>query len=133
MSADYEVGYGRPPRHSRFRKGRSGNPKGRPKGARNFATELHEALGETMLVRQGGVERRVTRRGAVLLSMLDKALKGDVRAAGLLIGMEQRSEMAKEGISEEALSDDEAEVLEAFSTRLRAQLLRGPDDEEPGR
>ncbi len=131
MSADDKVGYGRPPRHSRFQKGQSGNPKGRPKGVRNFATELHEALGQTVLVREGGAERRVTRRGAVVLSLLAKALKGDVRAASLLISIEQRTDLSKGAAPDEALSADEAEVLEGFEARLRERLLRGSDGEEP--
>ena len=43
---DYEVGYGKPPRHTRFVKGRSGNPRGKPPGAKNFTTLLNEALDE---------------------------------------------------------------------------------------
>jgi hypothetical protein len=132
VSADYKVGYGRPPQHSRFRKGRSGNPKGRPKGARNFATEVQEALSETMLVREGSTERRVTRRGAVVLSLLAKALKGDVRAASLLVGIEGQAELSKTVAPDEALSADEAEVLEGLKARIREQLLHEPDDGEPG-
>ena len=45
-TGDYEVGYGKPPRHSRFVKGQSGNPRGRPAGAKNFTTLLEEALNE---------------------------------------------------------------------------------------
>jgi hypothetical protein len=130
MSADYEVGYCRPPQHSRFQKGQSGNPRGRPKGARNFATELQEALDETMVVRQGGAERRISRRGGVVLSLLDKALKGNVAAARVVIDLE-RSDPAKGVIPDDALSTDETEVLEAFKRRLREQL-REPKDEEPG-
>jgi hypothetical protein len=133
MPADYEVGYGRPPSHTRFQKGRSGNPKGRPKGARNFGTELQEALGQTVLVREGGVARRVTRRGAVVLSLLAKALKGDVRAAALLIAAEQRADAAKQGAPDgEALSADEAEVMAGFEARLRERLRREQGAENPG-
>lgn len=133
MPADYEVGYGRPPSHTRFQKGRSGNPKGRPKGARNFGTELQEALGQTVLVREGGVARRVTRRGAVVLSLLAKALKGDVRAAALLIAAEQRADAAKQGAPDgEALSAEEAEVMAGFEARLRQRLRREQGAENPG-
>lgn len=133
MPADYEVGYGRPPSHARFQKGRSGNPKGRPKGARNFGTELKEALGQKVLVREGGVARRVTRRGAVVLSLLAKALKGDVRAAALLLAAEQRADAAKQGApDDEALSAEEAEVMAGFEARLRRRLRREQGAENPG-
>ena len=133
MPADYEVGYGRPPNHTRFQKGRSGNPKGRPKGARNFGTVLQEALDQTVLVREDGVARRVTRRGAVVLSLLAKALKGDVRAAALLIAAEQRADAAKQGApDDEALSAEEAEVMAGFEARLRQRLRREQGAEGSG-
>ena len=49
----YTIGYGKPPEHSRFQKGQSGNKKGRPKGARNLKTETIEELSETVTVRIG--------------------------------------------------------------------------------
>jgi hypothetical protein len=74
------VGYRNPPRDSRFRKGQSGNPKGRPRGRR---TELpYEAvLGQEVIVRENGRERRVTAAEAFILHLTKLGLEGDSAAA----------------------------------------------------
>src|SRR6266581_1429571 len=58
---DYEVGYGKPPRHSRFVKGQSGNPRGRPPGAKNLVTLLNKALNELVIVTEDGGRRKITK------------------------------------------------------------------------
>ena len=80
MSTEYEVGYGKPPLHSRFRPGQSGNPRGRPKGALGLKATLRKVLGQTVTVREGKLVRRVTRLEAVLLSLIARAMKGDAKA-----------------------------------------------------
>ena len=54
MSDEYEVGHGKPPKHTQFKPGESGNPKGRPKGTKNLATDLSEELAEMIVVNEGG-------------------------------------------------------------------------------
>ncbi len=76
-----EVGYGKPPKATRFRPGQSGNPRGRPKGARGIAKVLDEALSQEVRVTEGGQTVRITKREALILSLITKALKGDMRAA----------------------------------------------------
>jgi hypothetical protein len=61
----YDVGYGKPPRHSRFKKGRSGNPHGRPQGSRNMSTLLDRALNEQVVVSENGKRKTITKRDAV--------------------------------------------------------------------
>jgi hypothetical protein len=70
------VGYGRPPKASRFRKGQSGNPRGRPKGSRR-GVPYQAALGQTVVVRENGVDRRLTAAEAFLLQLAKKGLRGD--------------------------------------------------------
>ena len=79
------IGYGKPPEAYRFQPGQSGNPKGRPKGARGVATIVNEALDETIRVSEGGRPREMKKREAILAAMIAKAIKGDVRAAGLVV------------------------------------------------
>ena len=69
MPGDYEVGYKRPPSHTRFEKGRSGNPRGRPKGTLNLATDLAEELGEMIEVRENGAVRRISKQRAMVKSL----------------------------------------------------------------
>jgi len=74
------VGYGRPPLASRFRKGQSGNPRGRPRGSRS-AAPYESVLGQTVTIREDGVERRVTAAEAFLLHITKRGLEGDGPAA----------------------------------------------------
>jgi hypothetical protein len=128
MSGD-EVGYKKPPRHSRFRKGRSGNPRGRPRQARNLMTDLHEELQQRITVREAGTERRISRQRAVVMRLLDKALKGELGAIIKLLDLVLRQEAAagSSGEPDAPLLAEEWEVL----TDLRARLLRQPSDSLP--
>ena len=75
MGRDYKVGRGRPPRGSQFKKGHSGNPKGRPKGSRNIATILTRMLDESHVMPDG---KRLTLREVVLSRQIRKAAEGSL-------------------------------------------------------
>jgi hypothetical protein len=79
------IGYGKPPRHTRFKKGQSGNPTGRPKGTPNFATALERALGEQVVVNEGGQRRTVSKLEATVTQLVNKATMGDPRATKQLL------------------------------------------------
>ena len=117
---DYEVGYGKPPKHTRFQPGQSGNPRGRPKGTKNLKTDLMEELGEKILVREGDHARQVSKQRAMVKALLARALKGDVRAANLLLSMMMRLLDTGEGAPEEVedLHPDELEILEAYKKQI---------------
>ena len=89
---DYDVGYGKPPRHAGFQKGRSGNPKGRPKDSKNFATLLGQALDEKVSVTQDGRRRRVTKRELVAKQLVNKSASADLRAIKQLVDIVERVE-----------------------------------------
>src|SRR5215471_3804690 len=79
------VGYGKPPEATRFRPGRSGNPNGRPKGARNSSILLNQALDKKVTVKEGGRQRTITKREAAFTQLANKAAAGDKRAIQLLM------------------------------------------------
>jgi hypothetical protein len=81
----FEVGYGKPPKHTRFVKGKSGNPKGRGKGVRNFATEIQEELNTRVAITENGKRKTITKRKAVAKQLVNKAASGDQKAIPVLL------------------------------------------------
>jgi uncharacterized protein DUF5681 len=82
---DKMVGYGRPPAATRFQKGQSGNPKGRPKGRKSVGKILRDALHRTIEVRDADRVRTMSKIEAVIEVTLNKALKGDHRSFAKLM------------------------------------------------
>ena len=124
MSDDgYEVGYKRPPRHTQFQKGRSGNPNGRSKGTRNLKTDLREELAESIVIREGGRQRRISKQQAIIKTLVAKAAKGDMKATAILVGLVQRAFGLDEatGDEPEPLNAEEQELFDL----LRMRLLQG--------
>jgi len=86
-NGEYEVGYGKPPRHTRFKKGQSGNPQGRPKGSENLTTLLGEALNEPVIVAENGGRRKITMREAIIKQLVKRSATADLRAIKILLDM----------------------------------------------
>lgn len=76
----YQVGYGRPPKHTQFKKGQSGNPKGRPKARMKGATDPAKLLGEPVRVKTGDKVRQMLPFEASVRQMARKALDNDLQA-----------------------------------------------------
>src|SRR5262249_38689291 len=81
----YDIGYRKPPKSTRFVKGRPGNPKGRPKGSHNLETQLRAELQRKITVTEGGRSRTMTRQEALIRRLTSSALQGDHKAASLLL------------------------------------------------
>ena len=88
----YDIGYGKPPEKSRFKKGETGNPKGRPKGTRNLASLLNAALDEKVIVNENGRKRKVTKLEASLKQVVNRATTGDLPSMRLLLQLVSTAE-----------------------------------------
>jgi hypothetical protein len=110
----YNVGYGNPPMHSRFRPGQSGNPAGRGKGVRNFATDVKRMLSTPVKVKEGGRSRTRSTQEAVLMVLREKALHSDTRGLERMLALGMRyNDEADIGPALELAPDDEA-ILAAY-------------------
>lgn len=130
-TASYEVGYGKPPKASQFRKGESGNPRGRPRGRRNLATELHLALSETVVVTEHGKRKRLTKRTVICRQLANRSAAGDLAALRLLLPLLAQAEAAEANAAEpQAPLDPELErtLTRALFARL-AGLQESPEQE----
>jgi hypothetical protein len=124
-TADYEVGYGKPPRHAGFQKGRSGNPKGRPKGSKNLATLLTEALDEKVQVTEDGKRRRVTKRELVIKQLVNKSASADLRAIKQLTDIVERAERRAGDSQAAPPTQDFTAADEEVIAELRKRIERG--------
>jgi hypothetical protein len=118
------VGYKRPPREHQFRPGQSGNPSGRPKGARNFRSELREELSEVVTVRDGDREIEVSKQRALIKSLVAAAIDGNQRAAASVLAMCMR--MLADAEDDEAIERaEDADIVEAFTKRTKRAARAG--------
>jgi hypothetical protein len=108
----YQVGYGKPPGRTQFKKGQSGNPKGRPHGSKNATTLLKEALSEPVIITENGRRRTITKKEAIITQIVNKAASGDHRSIQLLL-------LSQLPLIEKSLESSE-------SIAARAQLLPPP-------
>jgi hypothetical protein len=86
------TGYCNPPQHTRFKRGKSGNPRGRPKGTLNIATVLARALHTKVVVNENGKKKRISKLEAAINQLTDKAASGDLKAVHLLAGLVRSAE-----------------------------------------
>ncbi len=112
------VGYCNPPGHTRFRKGQSGNPQGRPKGTLNIATALDRTLREKVIINENGRRKTVTKLEAAVKQVINKAASGDLKALQLLATLVRSAEeRGIQGATPNAAIDelDEQVVLRILS------------------
>jgi RNA polymerase-interacting CarD/CdnL/TRCF family regulator len=125
MPADNErVGYGSPPKHSQFQPGQSGNPRGRPRGARGLRAELKAELDEKVEVTFDGQKRKLSKRRLIIKQLTAQAAKGDIRAADKIISLLIQAEgFEDQRPQQRKLSDTDQQIL----ARITAMHAAEPD------
>ena len=118
-NAPYEVGYGKPPSEGRFQKGRSGNPKGRPKGSKNLATIVLKESRQKVRINSSRGTRTVTKAEATVMQVANKSIQGDLRAARDFIDLIGRSEeSAISGTGSLQIGELDRQVMESLRRRM---------------
>jgi uncharacterized protein DUF5681 len=115
---DYEVGYGKPPRYSQFKRGQSGNPRGRPAGSKNLGTLVSEALNEPVIVVENGGRRKISKREAIIKQLVNRSAKADWRAIKILLDIVRELEGRIEPeTAESSFSAADEKVIEQIKAR----------------
>jgi hypothetical protein len=116
---NYDVGYRKPPKHTQFQPGESGNPRGRPKDSKNFSSRVKSILDRKITITENGRTRRITMAEAVVMKLVSRAMASDMSAMRLTLGLIQLSQ--SEATPVESVFDSEAD---------RALLLSYIDEAE---
>ena len=122
----YQIGYRRPPKSGQFTKGKTGNPKGRPKGTSNFLTLLTKELGQSIIVNENGKKKTVTRLQAMVKRMVAGALQGDQKALLSLVEILRRTGQFEASTVDNLLPDNYEALLDSF-VEQRRQTPSRPD------
>lgn len=117
--ADDAVGYGRPPKHSQFKKGQSGNPRGRPKGRFSLLTSIERFLNERVSVTLNGQRQVIRRRDLLVTQWINGAMTGNTQARAQLLPYLERLGASQE-IDREVSDAIETEIIQAFAQRFKS-------------
>ena len=124
--SDYKVGPGKPPLHTRFKKGQSGNPRGPRR--KDLSSLLVAALNEPVYVTIDGKRRKITKREAIVTQMVNKSTSADLRATKMLIdmmkGVEQKAGVPSPTPAPPPLTEADEQVVEQLVERIRHQVLQ---------
>src|SRR5262249_55418855 len=123
----YPIGYGKPPEHTRFRPGFSGNPTGKRKGARNLSSDVKRALLIPVQLKEGGKGRKVSTQQAVLMRLQEKALKGDARSLDRFVELAQLYNNEPTASATPPSTSEDEEILAAYEREVLSRNCRLSD------
>ncbi len=127
-NGSYEVGFGKPPRSNQFKPGESGNPAGRPRGAKNFATALEDELRAPVTVTENGRRKRISKGQVIAKHIVNKAASGDLKAIPLLLNeIRYREGHADAGLDQVFDTPEDRNVLDSMIRRIRSSDPAPPE------
>lgn len=128
----YEVGYGKPPMATRFERGTSGNPQGRPKGRKNVLTAFREALSERVTITENGRRRTVTKLEATAKQLANKAASGDPAALRAVLAIAPALDLVVQlPESKQVVAERDRQLMAQLASRFGARPLDVPTETAP--
>src|SRR6476620_7489917 len=121
------IGYRRPPKNRQFQAGQSGNPYGRPKGTRNFKSDLREELSEITSFREGGRDISISKQRALIKRVVASAIDGDARSIATLMSFCARA-FGDDGDDQQQAPEDR-EIVQAFKRRSKSAVTTNSSEE----
>ena len=125
---EYAANYRKPPEHTRFKKGQSGNPRGRPLFPKSLVADLLDAMNQRVVVAENGRRRRMTKRQAMIAQLVNKSATADLRATKMLLDMLRDLERQAEAASPDQPAH--TDVIEQLKAKLR-RLAEDYDQSKP--
>jgi len=132
----FKVGYGKPPRHTQFKKGQSGNPRGRQRGRRSIRSIVLTTLEEKVWIREGERRRKVSKTEALIRTTVGRAIAGDQKAAAFLMALLRLTNLMSEqpdGVSAETLTREDELLLADFLSRHETTTPQSTPDSDASR
>jgi len=133
QTGDGPVGYCRPPASTRFKKGQSGNPKGRPKGALSVATALSKALREKVTINENGKRKVITKLEASSKQIVNQAASGKIQATRYLLDLARQIEEKNNQVPnpDGVMSELDLDVIQGLLNRFQPQQPEAEPEPEP--
>lgn len=119
----------RPPKNTRFKKGQSGNPNGRPKKVSSFKADLAAELQQKLVLVENGKQQRVSKQRAFVKTLVAAAIKKDIRAVNALLACMRYFGVGAEEQIAESFDTDDLDILENYLARERQR--RVPSEPPP--
>jgi hypothetical protein len=127
-----EVGYGKPPHATRFKKGVSGNPKGRPKGSLNVATLFAKCVREKVVINEHGRRKKISKLEVAVKQVINKGASGDLRAFHQMreLARDAEAKQNESGVQNPVADELDREVIEGIVKRFKGEEEKSQQPQE---